>query len=114
MSNIRISFNVSELKELIQCLVEKGENKKLHTKLSVALLKLGHTSTTGSNTDQTNATLSMNEKRKAAYELWLVAAPGTLSEQEEKNAKQYMYDNGLMTEEEAEQYESAMFDSMLD
>lgn len=112
MDKIRISFNVSELKELVHCTsVSANVSKKLHKKLTLALVKLDINSSSGANIAPVESTdtghLSMNEIRKRDYELWLTDTDVT--ETVIKNAKQYMYDNGLMTEEEAEQWETAMF-----
>lgn len=106
MDKIRISFNVSELKELVHCTSEVHTSKKLHTKLKLALVKLDINSSSVAESTDTGH-LSMNEIRKRDYELWLTDTDVT--ETVIKNAKQYMYDNGLMTEEEAEQWETAMF-----
>lgn len=105
MDKIRISFNVSELKELVHCTSEVHTSKKLHTKLTLALVKLDINSSPVAESTDTGH-LSMNEIRKRDYELWLTEP---VTEAVVKNAKQYMYDNGLMTEEEAEQWEAAMF-----
>jgi|GWRWMinimDraft_9_1066018.scaffolds.fasta_scaffold02805_3 hypothetical protein len=111
MDKIRISFNVSELKELVHCISEVHTSKKLHTKLKLALVKLDINSSSGAISAPVESTdtghLSMNEIRKRDYELWLTDTDVT--ETVIKNAKQYMYDNGLMTEEEAEVYEATMF-----
>jgi len=107
MDKIRISFNVSELKELVHCTSEVHTSKKLHTKLKLALVKLDINSSSVAESADTGH-LAMNERRKQDYNKWL-AAVETCTDTEEKNAKQYMYDNGLMTEEEAEQWETAMF-----
>lgn len=110
MHNIRLSFNVAELKELVRSTSGAHNTRKLHTKLKLAEIKLSTLS--GQVTEPTDINtvqpVSMNERRKQDYDKWL-AAVETCTDTEEKNAKQYMYDNGLMTEEEAEQWEAAIF-----
>lgn len=108
MSKVRLSFSTEELKVLVHCTAKEADYKKLHTKLKVALVKLDGVEVV-SNISNQDPTESMNEKRKQDYELWLETPEHELTEQQVRNAKQYMYDNGLMTEEDAEQYEVEVF-----
>lgn len=105
MSKVRLSFSTEELKVLVHCTAKEAEYKKLHTKLKVAMIKLDGVEVVSSQ----EPAESMNERRKQDYELWLETPEHELTEQQVRNAKQYMYDNGLMTEEDAEQYEVEVF-----
>ena len=105
MSKVRLSFSTEELKVLVHCTAKEAEYKKLHTKLKVAMIKLDGVEVVSSQ----EPAESMNERRKQDYELWLETPEHELTEQQVRNAKQYMYDNGLMTEEDAEQYEAEVF-----
>lgn len=110
---MRISFNTSELVELVQC-TQGRASSKLCRKLRVALFKSQETGMAKQEVQEPECMeVDMNTVRKLAYDAWC-SNPATVTPQQLAYATQYRYDNELMSEAEAEQYELEMFGTELE